>query len=99
MPERSTNLLLLSIMTITFVICSLPFTVSRRRMATSWTCWPCVSSINSIVDPWVFAILRPPVLRLMRSALCCRVPPAAPDSRTVSSAGTKLAARPELCGQ
>uniref|UniRef100_A0A8D2EUH4 Prostaglandin E receptor 2 n=1 Tax=Theropithecus gelada TaxID=9565 RepID=A0A8D2EUH4_THEGE len=30
-------------------------------------------SINSIIDPWVFAILRPPVLRLMRSVLCCRI--------------------------
>lgn len=30
-------------------------------------------SINSIIDPWVFAILRPPVLRIMRSVLCCRV--------------------------
>lgn len=30
-------------------------------------------SINSIIDPWVFAILRPPVLRLLRSVLCCRV--------------------------
>ena len=29
-------------------------------------------SINSIIDPWVFAILRPPVLRLVRSVLCGR---------------------------
>uniref|UniRef100_A0A8C9KZB8 Prostaglandin E2 receptor EP2 subtype n=1 Tax=Serinus canaria TaxID=9135 RepID=A0A8C9KZB8_SERCA len=42
-------------------------------------------SINSIVDPWVFAILRPPVLRLMRSVLCCQVTPTAPDSHAVSS--------------
>ncbi|KAI1237459.1 hypothetical protein IHE44_0013533 [Lamprotornis superbus] len=55
-------------------------------------------SINSIVDPWVFAILRPPVLRLMRSVLCCQVTPTAPDSRTASPAVTKLA-RPDLCGQ
>uniref|UniRef100_A0A803SMT5 G-protein coupled receptors family 1 profile domain-containing protein n=1 Tax=Anolis carolinensis TaxID=28377 RepID=A0A803SMT5_ANOCA len=31
-------------------------------------------SVNSIIDPWVFAILRPPVLRLIRSVICCRTP-------------------------
>lgn len=30
-------------------------------------------SINPIIDPWVFAIFRPPVLRVLRSVLCCRV--------------------------
>lgn len=29
-------------------------------------------SINSIIDPWIFTVLRPSVLRLMRSVLCCR---------------------------
>ncbi|KFV99617.1 Prostaglandin E2 receptor EP2 subtype, partial [Eurypyga helias] len=47
-------------------------------------------SINSIVDPWVFAILRPPVLRFMRSVLCCQVSPASQDRRTPSPAKTKL---------
>ncbi|KFR14656.1 Prostaglandin E2 receptor EP2 subtype, partial [Opisthocomus hoazin] len=46
-------------------------------------------SINSIIDPWVFAILRPPVLRFMRSALCCQVTPASQDRRTPSPAKTK----------
>ncbi|KAF4788470.1 prostaglandin E2 receptor EP2 subtype [Turdus rufiventris] len=55
-------------------------------------------SINSIVDPWVFAILRPSVLRLMRSVLCCQVTPTAPGGPAVSPAVTKLP-RPELCGQ
>ncbi|KFP84109.1 Prostaglandin E2 receptor EP2 subtype, partial [Apaloderma vittatum] len=56
-------------------------------------------SINPIIDPWVFAILRPPVLRFMRSVLCCQVTPASQDRRTPSSAKTKLAAQLEPCGQ
>lgn len=56
-------------------------------------------SINSIVDPWVFAILRPPVLRFMRSVLCCQVTPASQDRRTPSPAKTKLAARLDPGGQ
>ncbi|KFO74598.1 Prostaglandin E2 receptor EP2 subtype, partial [Cuculus canorus] len=47
-------------------------------------------SINSIVDPWVFAILRPPVLRFMRSVLCCQVTPGSQDRQTPSPAKTKL---------
>lgn len=56
-------------------------------------------SINSIIDPWVFAILRPPVLGFMRSVLCCRVSPASQDRQTLSPAKTKLAARLDPCGQ
>ncbi|KFQ83930.1 Prostaglandin E2 receptor EP2 subtype, partial [Phoenicopterus ruber ruber] len=56
-------------------------------------------SINSIVDPWVFAILRPPVLRFMRSVLCCRMTPASQDRQTPSPAETKPAARLDPCGQ
>ncbi|KFZ57903.1 Prostaglandin E2 receptor EP2 subtype, partial [Podiceps cristatus] len=41
-------------------------------------------SINSIVDPWVFTILRPPVLRFMLSVLCCQVNPANQDRQTPS---------------
>uniref|UniRef100_A0A8C0F4I6 Prostaglandin E receptor 2 n=1 Tax=Bubo bubo TaxID=30461 RepID=A0A8C0F4I6_BUBBB len=86
------HLLLLSIMTITFVICSLPFTVSVADNHD----WDLLAlrflSINSIIDPWVFAILRPPVLRFMRSALCCQVTPTSQDRQTPSPAKTKLAA-------
>lgn len=52
-------------------------------------------SINSIVDPWVFAILRPPLLRFLRSVLCCQVPATAPASRTAAPAVAKL----DLCGR
>ncbi|NXE70055.1 PE2R2 protein, partial [Calcarius ornatus] len=102
MAEEIDHLLLLSIMTITFVICSLPFTirayVNKLSEAEGDHEWDLLAlrflSINSIVDPWVFAILRPPVLRLLRSALCCQLSPAAPRSQAVSPALTKLPARP-----
>ncbi|NXK38381.1 PE2R2 protein, partial [Piprites chloris] len=100
MAEEIDHLLLLSIMTITFVICSLPFTIRAymNRFITEQSVyhgWDLLAlrflSINSIVDPWVFAILRPPVLRVLRSALCCQVTPTLPDGRTPSPAKTKLA--------
>ncbi|NWR91637.1 PE2R2 protein, partial [Furnarius figulus] len=97
MAEEIDHLLLLSIMTITFVICSLPFTIRAymnkfsKEEVHEWDLLALrFLSINSIVDPWVFAILRPPVLRFLRSALCCQVTPTMPDSRTPSPAKTKL---------
>ncbi|NWR37378.1 PE2R2 protein, partial [Tachuris rubrigastra] len=102
MAEEIDHLLLLSIMTITFVICSLPFTIRAymNKNITEKTVhheWDLLAlrflSINSIVDPWVFAILRPPVLRFLRSVLCCQVTPTLPDSRTPCPAKTKLAAQ------
>ncbi|NXE97171.1 PE2R2 protein, partial [Menura novaehollandiae] len=101
MAEEIDHLLLLSIMTITFVICSLPFTIrayvnkfSKEEDNHEWDLLALrFLSINPIVDPWVFAILRPPLLRFLRSVLCCQVTPTAPDSRTPSPAVTKLAAR------
>ncbi|XP_066045233.1 prostaglandin E2 receptor EP2 subtype [Chamaea fasciata] len=106
MAEEIDHLLLLSIMTITFVICSLPFTIRayvnkfvRGEANHEWDLLALrFLSINSIVDPWVFAILRPPVLRLMRAVLCCQVTPTAPDGPAVSPEVTKLPERPELCG-
>ncbi|NXG16164.1 PE2R2 protein, partial [Grallaria varia] len=97
MAEEIDHLLLLSIMTITFVICSLPFTIRaylnkfNKEEGHEWDLLALrFLSINSIVDPWVFAILRPPVLRLLRAVLCCQVTPTTPDSRTPSPAKTKL---------
>ncbi|NXW72797.1 PE2R2 protein, partial [Hirundo rustica] len=104
MAEEIDHLLLLSIMTIIFVICSLPFTIraylNRFGGEDADHGWDLLAlrflSINSIVDPWVFAILRPPVLRLMRSALCCQLTAAAaPDGRAASGA----VAKPDLCGR
>ncbi|XP_010002542.1 PREDICTED: prostaglandin E2 receptor EP2 subtype-like, partial [Chaetura pelagica] len=107
MAEEIDHLLLLSIMTITFVICSLPFTIrayvnkfSKEEDNHEWDLLAMrFLSINSIVDPWVFAILRPPVLRFMRSVLCCRVTLTSQDRQTPFPAKTKLAARLDPCGQ
>ncbi|NWU99259.1 PE2R2 protein, partial [Upupa epops] len=98
MAEEIDHLLLLSIMTITFVICSLPFTIrayinkfSREEDSHELDLLALrFLSINSIVDPWVFAILRPPVLRLLRSVLCCQENPSSQDRRTLSPAKSKL---------
>ncbi|NXT91483.1 PE2R2 protein, partial [Anhinga rufa] len=107
MAEEIDHLLLLSIMTITFVICSLPFTIrayvnkfSEEEDSLNWDLLALrFLSINSIIDPWVFAILRPPVLRFMRSVLCCQVTPVSQDRRTPSPAKTKVAARLDPSGQ
>ncbi|NXX61864.1 PE2R2 protein, partial [Scopus umbretta] len=101
MAEEIDHLLLLSIMTITFVICSLPFTIrayinkfSKEEGSHEWDLLALrFLSINSIIDPWVFAILRPPVLRFMRSLLCCQVTPRSQDRWTPSPAKTRLAVR------
>ncbi|NXL81761.1 PE2R2 protein, partial [Leptocoma aspasia] len=105
MAEEIDHLLLLSIMTITFVICSLPFTirayVNKLGGDEGDHEWDLLAlrflSINSIVDPWVFAILRPPVLRLLRSLLCRRLTATSPATPALSPARTK--ARPQLCGR
>uniref|UniRef100_A0A8B9S653 Prostaglandin E2 receptor EP2 subtype n=1 Tax=Apteryx owenii TaxID=8824 RepID=A0A8B9S653_APTOW len=108
MAEEIDHLLLLSIMTIIFVICSLPFTIrayiNKLSEAEDAHDWDLLAlrflSINSIVDPWVFAILRPPVLRLMRSVLCCQMSQASRgNARAPSAAKTKLALRLNLCEQ
>ncbi|XP_004415872.1 prostaglandin E2 receptor EP2 subtype [Callorhinus ursinus] len=98
MAEETDHLILLAIMTITFAVCSLPFTIFAYMDETAQkNKWDLQAlrflSINSIIDPWVFAILRPPVLRLMRSVLCCRVSlrtqDAAPTSCSLQSNASK----------
>ncbi|XP_006199905.1 prostaglandin E2 receptor EP2 subtype isoform X1 [Vicugna pacos] len=89
MAEETDHLILLAIMTITFAICSLPLTIFAYMNETSrkekWYLQALrFLSVNSIIDPWVFAILRPPVLRLMRSVLCCRVSLRAQDATQTS---------------
>nr|XP_056707118.1 prostaglandin E2 receptor EP2 subtype [Euleptes europaea] len=75
------HLILLAIMTLAFAVCSLPFTIRvfLNRFTGDGDYREDLRalrflSINSIIDPWIFTILRPPVLRLIRSALCCRIP-------------------------
>ncbi|KAM6202635.1 prostaglandin E2 receptor EP2 subtype [Rhynchocyon petersi] len=106
MAEETDHLILLAIMTITFAICSLPFTIFAYMNETSsqkekWDLRALrFLSVNSIIDPWVFVILRPPVLRLMRSVLCCRVSLKTQDSRQTScSTQSNSSKHADLCGR
>lgn len=106
MAEETDHLILLAIMTITFAICSLPFTIfayvnetSSRKENLDLQALRFLS-INSIIDPWVFAILRPPVLRLMRSVLCCRTSLRTQEvSRTSCPTLSSATKQTDLCGQ
>ncbi|XP_037688637.1 prostaglandin E2 receptor EP2 subtype [Choloepus didactylus] len=104
--EETDHLILLAIMTITFAICSLPFTIFAYMNETSsrkekWDLQALrFLSINSIIDPWVFAILRPPVLRLMRSVLCCRISLKTQDAtQTSCSTQSNVSKQSDLCEQ
>uniref|UniRef100_G1L5C0 Prostaglandin E2 receptor EP2 subtype n=2 Tax=Ailuropoda melanoleuca TaxID=9646 RepID=G1L5C0_AILME len=103
MAEETDHLILLAIMTITFAVCSLPFTIFAYMNETSsrrenWDLQALrFLSINSIIDPWIFAILRPPVLRLMRSVLCCRVSLRTQDAAQTSCSIQSNASKIDLC--
>ncbi|XP_075469901.1 prostaglandin E2 receptor EP2 subtype-like isoform X1 [Ascaphus truei] len=102
MSEEIDHLILLSLMTTIFVICSVPFMLraflNRASPNTNYKLDLLALrflSVNSIIDPWVFTILRPSVLRLMRSALCCQIsvkkkgtPPSSSPASRIST--TKL---------
>ncbi|KAG8517752.1 Prostaglandin E2 receptor EP2 subtype [Galemys pyrenaicus] len=91
MAEETDHLILLAVITITFAVCSLPFTIfaCMSKFSIEIKKWDLLAlrflSINSIIDPWVFAILRPSVLRLIRSVLCCRISLRTQDATQVSS--------------
>ncbi|KAG7461176.1 hypothetical protein MATL_G00207260 [Megalops atlanticus] len=75
MTEEVEHLLLLAFMTVAFVICSAPLMIRVYIHAVAQS--DAVDlialrflSVNSIIDPWVFIILRPSVLRLLWGALC-----------------------------
>ncbi|XP_026526606.1 prostaglandin E2 receptor EP2 subtype [Notechis scutatus] len=81
MSEELDHLILLSIMTIIFAVCSLPFTIhafmnhfSKDYQEKDLLVAMRFLSVNSIVNPWAFVILRPPVLRFLRSIPCCQIP-------------------------
>ncbi|XP_040825549.1 prostaglandin E2 receptor EP2 subtype [Ochotona curzoniae] len=102
--EETDHLILLAIMTITFAVCSLPFTIFAYMNETSSRKekWDLLAlrflSVNSIIDPWVFAILRPSVLRLMRSVLCCRTSLRTQDAmQTSCSTQSNATKQTDLC--
>uniref|UniRef100_A0A8C3SFH1 Prostaglandin E2 receptor EP2 subtype n=1 Tax=Chelydra serpentina TaxID=8475 RepID=A0A8C3SFH1_CHESE len=107
MSEEVDHLILLAIMTITFIVCSLPFTIraymnkfieeedyKKDLLALRFL------AINPIIDPWVFVILRPSVLRVIRSVLCCQMSLKTKDiTQTTPAAESKSNKQTDLCGQ
>ncbi|XP_074854618.1 prostaglandin E2 receptor EP2 subtype [Carettochelys insculpta] len=95
--EEVDHLILLAIITVAFIVCSLPVTIrvyvnkltentdyEKDLLALRFL------SINPIIDPWIFAILRPSVLRAIRSVLCCRMPLKTKDNiQTAPAANSK----------
>lgn len=79
--EETNHLVLLVIMTIIFVICSVPLTVrayigaiapdySHKSDLSALRC----SSFNSIIDPWIFIILNTSVVKKgLARILCCKI--------------------------
>ncbi|XP_006632550.1 prostaglandin E2 receptor EP2 subtype-like [Lepisosteus oculatus] len=78
MTEEIEHLILLVFITVAFVICSLPLTIrvyiNSSQSITGSHRTDLIAlrflSINSIIDPWLFIILSPSVLRFLRTALC-----------------------------
>ncbi|MBN3298841.1 prostaglandin E2 receptor EP2 subtype [Amia ocellicauda] len=78
MTEEVEHLIILVFMTVAFMICSLPLTIlvymnySKTTEESQQTELGALRllSFNSIIDPWVFIILRPSVQRFFWGALC-----------------------------
>ncbi|XP_060113754.1 LOW QUALITY PROTEIN: prostacyclin receptor [Heteronotia binoei] len=78
--EEVDHLVLLALMTVIFVICSLPLTIrayiggiSPDGQETQDMLAFRLSALNPIVDPWLFIIFRNSVFRSMRDFFCCRL--------------------------
>ncbi|KAK7142626.1 hypothetical protein R3I94_012092 [Phoxinus phoxinus] len=75
--EEMEHLILLIFMTVIFVICSMPLMIrvyinsifNPEKSQTDLIALRFLS-VNSIIDPWVFIILSPSVLRFLWGALC-----------------------------
>ncbi|KAL4630382.1 prostaglandin E2 receptor EP2 subtype-like isoform X1 [Arapaima gigas] len=78
MSEEVEHLVLLVFMTAAFVICSVPIVICiymnslYQSGSLSMTDLSALRflSVNPIIDPWVFIILNPSVLRFLRGTLC-----------------------------
>ncbi|XP_036398564.1 prostaglandin E2 receptor EP2 subtype-like [Megalops cyprinoides] len=105
MAEEVEHLILMVFMTVAFVICSLPLMVrvyinsTGQRKESHKTDLIALRflSVNSIIDPWVFIILSPSVLRFLWGVLC-----KSPDLRHggvvfSSSLGKESHIQHELC--
>ncbi|KAI4889216.1 hypothetical protein NFI96_022472 [Prochilodus magdalenae] len=102
LAEEVEHLIVLVIMTVIFVICSLPLMIrvyinaTQKNEESHKTDLVALRfiSVNSIIDPWVFIILSPSVLRFFWGAIC-------KASKKGTSYRTSLAKSPgrplELC--
>ncbi|XP_067847724.1 prostaglandin E2 receptor EP2 subtype-like [Heptranchias perlo] len=90
--EEVDHLILLAIVTVTFVVCSVPLTVRAyvgafvqdhncKRDLNALRCL----SFNSIIDPWVFIILNTSKVKKMWSRiLCCKITSKRQELQTTS---------------
>ncbi|XP_030644058.1 prostaglandin E receptor 2a (subtype EP2) [Chanos chanos] len=105
LTEEVEHLILLIVMTVIFVICSLPLMVrvyinstgQRKESHKTDLIALRFQSVNSIIDPWVFIILSPSVLRFMWGALCKTPVLRSRSSMFKSSLGVSHHAQLELC--
>ncbi|XP_078418744.1 prostaglandin E2 receptor EP2 subtype-like [Cetorhinus maximus] len=99
--EEVDHLILLAIMTITFVACSVPLTV-RAYIGAIYTddkyhdhnadlqALRCLS-FNSIIDPWVFIILNTSkVKKMVSKILCCKIVSKSSRLQATSSIRTEM---------
>ncbi|XP_035276779.1 prostaglandin E2 receptor EP2 subtype-like isoform X1 [Anguilla anguilla] len=101
MTEEVEHLLFLVFMTVAFVICSLPLMINvyihaigqRNESLMTDLVTLRFLSVNSIIDPWVFIILGPSVLRFLRGALCRRCTSQQPALQTDALAQIELCHR------
>ncbi|XP_041667684.1 prostacyclin receptor [Cheilinus undulatus] len=78
--EEMDHLVLLALITVIFVVCSLPLTIAGFINAIHPFCGDTENltafrfyALNPIVDPWVFIICRKSVFRHLRSLLSCHL--------------------------
>ncbi|XP_028830878.1 prostaglandin E receptor 2a (subtype EP2) [Denticeps clupeoides] len=78
MAEEFEHLIILVVMTVIFVVCSVPLTIRvyinsfSQKLESHEADLDALRylSVNSIIDPWIFIILSPSVLRLLWGAIC-----------------------------
>ncbi|XP_051867570.1 prostaglandin E2 receptor EP2 subtype-like [Pristis pectinata] len=96
--EEVDHLVLLAIMTTTFVICSVPLTVRAyigafqnvKDNESDLVALRCLS-FNSIIDPWVFIILNTSVFRrILSRILCCKITSKRQEPHTTTFKNTEI---------
>lgn len=105
MAEEVEHLILLVVMTIIFIICTLPLVIQVyiNSTGTESDTKSLIAlrfiSINSIIDPWVFILLSPSVLHFLWFSLCRAFLRTSRDSVFNATLVNKNSANLEHCGQ